>query len=230
MVWMLAPSAAHACGCTSVSNNARLPCKSFEASQAVFSGKAVRIVIGPHEERIVTFEVTQPFRGVTDKTVEVLTWQPEFDCSYVFSQGESYLVYAVTDPGTGKLSTNICTRTKPLSQAKEDLEFLTKKDDPAHAFGIVGVIYIQRRDAQNKLQISGPAGGVTVVVSGVAVRVTATTHKDGSFEFWGLQPGSYRVSPMLGEEFMKTAQTVRVGGDACEGVDFYATPPPRKNP
>ena len=184
---------------------------------------------GPNLGRIVTFDVAQAFRGVTDKAVEVMTGQRESDCSFEFTEGISYLVYASSDLGTGMLVTSVCTRTRLLSQAKDDLDYLNKKDDPARAFGIVGVVNLEKRDDQNKLQITGPAPGITVVISGVALRLTAVTKKDGTFELWGLQPGSYRVSLTLGEEFLKTAQTVKVGGEACEGVDLFVAPvPPKK--
>jgi hypothetical protein len=178
----------------------------------------------------VSFEVIQAFRGTADKTTEVSTGQGGPDCGYEFKEGVTYLVYAYSDSSTGNLSTGVCTRTRPLSDAKDDIEYFTKKDDPARKSGIVGDIWMQPRDAQNNVRPIAPAAGFTVVISGVAVRKTVVTRKDGHFEIWGLEPGSYRVSPMFAEGWPKAAQTVKVGAQSCEEVHFLATPPPKKNP
>ncbi len=230
LVWMFAPIAARACECMSVG----APCKAFANTPAIFSGRVAKIVVGANGYRVVTFEISQAYRGVNtnETTAEVATGSGGGDCGYAFKEGASYLVYALNGAPplgeAGKFFTTICTRTRPLSEAKDDIEYLTKKDDPARASGIVGDISMQSRDAKNVATVSGPAAGFSVVISGVAVRKTVVTRKDGHFEIWGLDPGSYRVSPVFPDGFQKTVQTVRLAAQSCEEVHFLATPPPKK--
>jgi hypothetical protein len=169
---------------------------------------------------------------MTEKTAEVLTGGGGGDCGYDFKEGVNYLVYAINGTQSmgeaGKLFATICTRTRPLAEAKDDIEFLTKKDDPAHGAGIEGDIWMQSRDAKNVTSVTGPMAGITVTISGISVRRTVVTRKDGHFQIWGLDPGSYRVSPTLPDGFLKTAQTVKLTAQSCEEVHFLATPPPRK--
>jgi hypothetical protein len=232
MVWLIAPMAARACDCVNVG----APCKAFTNTPAIFSGRVSKIAAGANGNRVVTFDVSQAYRGMNmnEKIAEVATGSGGGDCGYDFKEGVSYLVYALNGAPpfgeTGKLFTTICTRTRLISDAKDDIDYLTKKDDPARASGVVGDIVMQYRDAQNKLQPSSSAGGITVVISGVAVRKTVVTRKDGHFEIWGLEPGSYRVSPIFPGGFAKAAQTVKVAAQSCEEVRFLATPPPKKNP
>jgi hypothetical protein len=224
MVWMLAPSAARACDCV----NAGPPCKALANTPTVFVGRALKIAAAVNGYRPVTFEVAQAYRGMTEKTAEVHTGAGGGDCGYEFREGATYLVYAAPQAETGKLYTGICQRTRPLSDATDDIEFLTRKDDPTRGAGIEGDVLALTRDAQNNTSVTGPMPGITVTISGISVRRTAVTRTDGHFHIRGLDPGAYRVSPMLPDGFLKTAQTVTLAVRSCEEVRFLATPPPRK--
>jgi hypothetical protein len=232
MVWMLAPLAARACDCV----NAGPPCKAFGNTPTIFAGRVTKIAATTTGYHQVTFDVTQDYRGLNmnEKIVDVLTGMGGGDCGYEFKQGVSYLVYALNGTPSmgeaGKLFATICTRTRPLAEAKDDIEFLTKKDDPAHGAGIEGDIWVQSRDAKNVTTVTGPMAGITVVISGVGVRKTVVTRKDGHFQIWGLEPGAYRVSPTLPDNYLKTAQTVKLAALTCEEVHFLATPTPKKTP
>jgi hypothetical protein len=228
MVWMVAPGAARACECAMPN----APCKVFANTPAVFAGRATKIVTSPNGNRTVDFEVSQAYSGVTEKTVELTTGSGGGDCGYDFKEGVSYLVYAYNGAPplgeVGKLYTGICSRTRPLAEAKDDLDYLSKKDDPARASGIVGDVLMQYRDSQNRLQPASSSAGISVVISGVGVRKTVPTRKDGHFEIWGLEPGAYRVSPTFPDGFQKAAQTVKLAAQSCEDVHFIAVPPPKK--
>ncbi len=58
------------------------------------------------------------WKGVSEKTVSVLTYSDGAACGYYFVKGESYLVYAY---GKARLTTGVCTRTSHLSLAQRDL-------------------------------------------------------------------------------------------------------------
>jgi hypothetical protein len=223
LAWIALPYATRACDCM----NAGAPCKAFANTQAIFAGRVLSIT-PPGERTFITFEVMQAYRGVTEKTV--VMWAATSDCDYAFKEGVSYLVYAASNSPTERLHTEICTRTRPLADAKDDIDFLTHKDDPARASGIVGDVTMQYRDSQNRLQPASSSAGISVVISGVGVRKTVPTRKDGHFEIWGLEPGAYRVSPTFPDGFQKAAQTVKLAAQSCEDVHFIAVPPPKKTP
>ncbi|MCG8584203.1 MAG: hypothetical protein MI757_05775 [Pirellulales bacterium] len=98
------------------------PKKALEGSSAVFLGKVLDIDKAGRRGVKVTFEVTTVYKGVKGKKVAVSTSSSSAACGYGFTKGEVYLVYCYGKPES--LRTNICTRTRRASQAKEDLEAL----------------------------------------------------------------------------------------------------------
>jgi len=221
--WALVPLSAGACDC----HYAGTPCKAFANTPTVFVGRVTRIVpidlkmaTGiDYKDRLVSFDVERSYRGLTTKTAEVLSgWNS--DCGYRFQEGVRYLVYAYPHSSTGRLTTSICTRTGLLSEASEDLEYLDKKDDPAHGAGIEGMI----EELDSKSQAVGPLKGISVLVEGSAGRQTIASWTNGRFQLSGLLPGTYRVTPILPKSFWPVSQTVRLKRNACTELGFLATP------
>jgi hypothetical protein len=104
------------------------PAKELEKSDAVFSGKVTDIK--SHEQAKNVFErveaviqVDSAWKGIEEKTVSVFTAAHSATCGYGFRQGEAYLVYAGRSP-QGRLSTTICSRTRRLKDAGDDLREL----------------------------------------------------------------------------------------------------------
>ena len=223
LAWVLVPLSAAACDC----GYAGAPCKAFEKTPTVFVGRVVKISTidlktasgDDYKDRLVSFEVERSYRGLTTKTAVVLSgWNS--DCGYRFQEGVRYLVYAYPHSPTAKLTTSICTRTRPLSEASEDLEYLEKKDDPSRGAGIEGMI--EELDAKG--QAVGSLEGIRVLVEGPAGRQTAVTQKDGRFRLWGLSPGRYRVTPLLPKSFWPVSQIVGLKRNSCTELGFLATP------
>ena len=97
------------------------PKEAMEKMAAVFSGKAVKLEADEKAHEVhVTFEVSRVWKGEVGKTITVTTGGGT--CGFRFHEGDGYLVYAY-DQGE-QLKTNICTRTRVLAHAKEDLEAL----------------------------------------------------------------------------------------------------------
>jgi hypothetical protein len=73
----------------------------------------------------VTLKVNEAFTGLTAETKQITieTGLGGGDCGYAFEQGVEYLVYAYRTP-TGGLGTGICSRTRPVAEAEEDLKYL----------------------------------------------------------------------------------------------------------
>jgi hypothetical protein len=72
------------------------------------------------------FTVDKMWRGVPARTSSVLTGRGAGDCGVRFEVGKSYLVYAHCD-GEGDCFTIICTRTRELGRATEDLTYLATR-------------------------------------------------------------------------------------------------------
>lgn len=108
------------------------PTEELEKSDAVFAGTVIELRVDTLRVdnvnvllfRKAKFEVLAVWKGLDLGDVTVMTPFETSACGFAFEQGTSYLVYAflVND----SLSTNICTRTKKLSEAEEDLEELGK--------------------------------------------------------------------------------------------------------
>jgi len=231
---LMVPGMVAACDCV----NAGPPCKAFKATPNVFTGRVTRISTiqvelqkgESYPQNLVVLEIDRNYRGQEGKsTVEVVTGHGGGDCGFLFEEGKRYLVYAYPHPATGKLYTGICQRTRLLSEAAEDLEYLAKKDDPAHGAGIEGSVEQLSRDQHNITEVVGMLGGVPLEIVGNGGRWTAVAGNDGKFRVWGLKPGSYRITAMWGKKFVAESQTVKLDPSSCAEVRFLATPPRVKN-
>lgn len=111
---------AHACSCAETRDVG----ETFDRSAAVFSGKVVKAEEKPPDEGgrflgPVTFEVEKVWKGASENNAVVYGQGPEVSCGIDFEKGETYLVYAYrTD---GRLATDYCGRTQPLSSAGTDV-------------------------------------------------------------------------------------------------------------
>jgi len=121
-----------ACSCLPPSS----PKVSLEEANAVFAGKVIDIdtpngiSIGGADPVRVIFEVSEIWKGSDFKTVTITTARDSTSCGYPFRKGEEYIVYAYSEGG--ELSTNLCSRTNLLANAKEDLEELGSGNLPAN--------------------------------------------------------------------------------------------------
>jgi hypothetical protein len=118
------PYRAYACSCLPP----RPPLESMANSDAVFSGKVVRIdsedavIMSSADPVNVVFEVSRVWKGDEKGAIALSTARDSASCGYDFVVGEEYLVYAnISDTG---LTTGLCSRTMPLSSAGEDLAVL----------------------------------------------------------------------------------------------------------
>ncbi len=119
------------------------PNEGFEQAHAVFSGKVTAISGGTNilsglmelaglggsgiYGRLVTFAVTDSWKGVETAEVKVRTGIGGGDCGYPFDVGSEYLVYGFEDGS--RLTAHICSRTTAVSasSAADDFTFLAGK-------------------------------------------------------------------------------------------------------
>jgi hypothetical protein len=110
----------------------------FQNAEVVFTGHVVNIK-ELREERYglvydikrVTFNNLHNYKGVSTNSL-IIEGTGE-TCDYYFVEGDKYLVYA--DEEEGKFYSDICGRTKKLSEASEELKELEKIISEAKKMG-----------------------------------------------------------------------------------------------
>lgn len=101
------------------------PARAFKWATAVFVGEVIEITEGDYVVE-VRFKVERSYKGVKRQQIMVTTSRnSEGECGFKFDKGRNYLVYAY-----GKremLDTDMCTRTRALDDAQEDLAVIEKQ-------------------------------------------------------------------------------------------------------
>lgn len=131
------PKIARACSCAIPPS----PVEAAKGAQAVFEGKRIRRTVERAGDRTyarLDFEVLRVFKGTVTSTIDVYTSTDGATCGLdLASDGTSYLVYAYLLPSdsilglpAGKLTTNLCSRTRPSSNAAEDFTALGPASAP----------------------------------------------------------------------------------------------------
>lgn len=182
-------------------------CESVGSMRAIFVGK----VVGAKQQNEddgqsydvgeIYFEVIEAFAGVNAKAqVTIRSGTGGADCGYWFTRGETYLIYAYGDDSSN-LSTNICTRTRPLSQAGEDLEILRNLPPSGSGVRIFGevseVVKDPFKDGSRQYK---PLQGVKLTVQqlgGAKRRRVVATDSEGKYELNGLPAGKYQITPTI---------------------------------
>lgn len=144
-VVVLLPDCAYACSCAIVGSKQERVKSALADSDAVFSGEVVdfsksappttmmeetmwTIMGGSTGTATATLRVSKVWKGPKHETVQVTTGADSgMGCGYPFEEGQEYLVYA----GKG-MSVNLCSETKPLSEAGADLALLGNSEKPTN--------------------------------------------------------------------------------------------------
>jgi hypothetical protein len=99
----------------------------FAQSDAVFIGTVLLITPTSNPDFLdVLVSVSGFWKGIGIGLTHLYTYAAEPACGYVFQVGEVYLVFAseVHEDCCEGLMTSVCVRTKPLSNAGEELAYL----------------------------------------------------------------------------------------------------------
>lgn len=133
------------------------PNEALIESGAVFSGKVTEIR-SDNSSKVVTFDVDRVWKGISNETVTAVTGLGDADCGFPFQQGVEYLVYAYSNEEPFDASG--CSRTKPLSNAQEDLNVLG-----------VGYLLAQNAGSSDSSQV---ASSSIPVIAGIGVAIAGT--------------------------------------------------------
>jgi hypothetical protein len=217
----LYPTPADACSCI----GPQPACAAVWTSDAVFSGTVLRITSRDFRQ-LVTFRVDRMWRSNADTsadTLEIETGIGGGDCGFPFRMDRKYLVYASKDvPNhTGRLSTGICSNTRDLDHAGDDIAFLKSLEFGGQHSRIWG-----------QVRLADPRGEWTPL-AGVAVDLhrgddiwTTTSDDEGRFEFVDLPPALYHV---FARDYLVDAgfTSARIAApSACAELTLFVKRPP----
>jgi len=202
---LLACDAVYACSCVP----ARPPCNYYGEATAIFLGRVVgsaerKSYIDEHGNKTVydvgtiRFLVQENYKGAPGYEVEIHSGTGGGDCGYWFLRNESYVVYAYKNADDNKLYTSICTRTNPVSEAAEDLEFLRGLTNAKAGATLYGQLIRYIGDVEHGPVDEGPKlAGVKITVTGEGKTIETRTNENGEFRVTGLSAGAYDAFPEL---------------------------------
>lgn len=200
---LLSFSATYACSCFP----ARPPCNYYGEADAIFLG---RVVSGTERQATieadgnkklfdvgtVRFLVEESYKGVPGREVEVYS-DATNSCSLWFVRNETYVVYAYRST-SGVLSTNMCSRTRSMSAAAEDLEYFRGLAKAKAGGTLYGNLMRYIRDpAEGSVEEGPKMSGVKIVVTGEGRTMETMTNANGEYRLTGLPSGDYDAYPEL---------------------------------
>jgi len=168
------------------------------------------------------FSVEEALKGVSGTNVDVVTGGGGGDCGYDFKVGERYLVYAYRSEaetlnssvsrtviggversapkGNAVLGASICSRTRRLAYAQEDIDLIhaVLNNKPTNRiFGVVNDYITKLGEVATPDITVKPMAGLTVKAEGSEGQYQTTTDAEGHFRLEALKPGKYRLSFVL---------------------------------
>jgi hypothetical protein len=219
-----------ACSCVAIGP----PCQAYLDAGAVFVGQVkakelkAQFERGRNGEELravgggkvrVTFTITEAFRGMTGKEVDIFTNDSEAACGYGFERGGLYIVYANEYPkGSGELYTSICTRTQKYSESSPDIVYaksLAKAPSGAVIFGVV--THIGEGDGRDSRV---PLANVRVIVTGKNKQVEVRTDDEGLYKTPSLPAGEYTAKIVPPKGMSVREQKVTVADRGCAEIYF----------
>lgn len=215
---------AFACSCAGPS----APCEEYWEASAVFIGTVIEGHLAnvkeagyEHQMNAVRLSIDEAFRGVEGAEVEVLTGLGGGDCGFGFRRAQQFLVYAYRDKEDQKLYTNICTRTRAISEADPDLVYI-RGLSKAKAGGTISGEVVRAHRNETGGSKNEPLAGVTVTIDGPQ-KAEAVTDAKGTFKIEGIQPGEYTVVPAAPKGLATRGpdKKVTVADRGCAVVYFW---------
>jgi len=168
-------------------------------------------------KRVVRIQIAEVLNGVDpgQKEIEILTGMDGGDCGYAFQSGVDYIIYAYKN-SEGRLETGICSRTRPLPQAAEDLAYLGAVPHlPPTADVRVSVADYSAWQGSRR-----PMPRVRTTISGPDGLREALTDSRGKATFAGLPPGEYTLQ-WASDGYKSGNRKVKIHAQGCAEVPVY---------
>jgi hypothetical protein len=164
--------------------------------------------------RVVRLQVGEVFTGVdaAQREIEIVTGKGGGDCGYAFQTGSDYTVYAYRN-AQGLLETGICSRTRPLAEAAEDIAYLRAVPQAAST----AEVRVSMIDNSTWQAGRPPMAGVRTTLSGAGRQQEGVTDDAGQVKFAGLAPGEYTVG-WTAEGYRSGNRKVQVHAKGCAEV------------
>ena len=210
-----------ACTCASPGT----PCESYGGAEAVFVGTVTGISTEKRSKSetgwtplAYKFAVEHSYLGVAGTDIEVFTGRGGGDCGFGFAVGKRYLVYAYRFEN--KLTTSICSRTRPYARATEDLAFLGNLSSAPKGATIYGQII---RGTPRKKDVPPLSEDTLLKIEGEGVRREIRPDADGRYRIEGLPPGKYKIALQLPDALTvnQPEREVSVSDRGCASQVFY---------
>lgn len=201
-------------------------CQDYWKASAVFAGtvidsKVITVKRGEYDtqQRLVRLSLDEAFRGVMGAQIEVLTGLGGGDCGFGFKQTQQYLVYA--SDYEGKLYAGICSRTKDISKATADLEYMRGLKSAKAGGAVYGEVTARKRNDKGE-RVMLPHAGVKIIIEGPEKR-DAITDKTGAYRVEELPAGKYKLKIALpkGMSTGRTEEVVSLANGGCAVVGFW---------
>lgn len=209
------------------------PCAEFWRADAVFIATATEVQIksqrfGVPPPITARLKIEESFKGIKEK--EILL---ELDhCGFQFKQGEKYLVYA--HRRDNKLHVRIGgTRTKPLAEATDDLDYLRslQRGEPqAQIVGKIGQqtaeIKLSRREVSfdsDWFFFGSPMAGIKVFAKGAEQTFETFSDAKGEYKFVGLPSSEYEIWADYPSYFESKKITIKTKTEGCGVGNIYAS-------
>ena len=213
--YLLTSPAAEACSC----GGPGPACVAVRRADAVFVGRVL------DAGAAVRFGVERTVVGAPAQEITISNGPG--NCGLSFKTDDRYIVYAHRDPSTGALWTNMCTRTRLLSdpRARADLAYFDLMSQPSPRGALVtGLVADATRDLAARTPGYRPLGGVEVTLApeGGGSSLSATTRDDGTFELTGVPEGTFRIAATVPPSFDASPPRVLTirPGDRCGEANF----------
>jgi len=216
-----------------VSPGGNPPCQSAWQFGAVFTGMVTEIsdpgfpTVSPGQrppdspvsfpQKKVRIRISEMLTGLDSDLKEIVieTGLGGGDCGYDFRRGLDYIVYASKKPDGG-WTTGICTPTRLVENAAEDLKYfhqLAQAAPTAEVRVTTWDVHGWQRTGGRSLPV---LAGARVTIDGQGVHQSSTTDAAGRHVFSGLQPGEYTINGSLeGYVSAGNLRPVKVHSKAC---------------
>ena len=204
------------------------PCLEYPRADAVFIGVANQVVhspnntglmIGPYLQTTVYFTIEESFKGVGGTGIVL-----DLDyCGHRFNEGERYLVYAHRKPNSQELDVRAgSTRTRPLSEATEDLQYIRSLATAEPGTRVFGRVTQSAYNVKKNRFETGNLQDVKLLLEGKNHRQEVWADSDGRYEIKQLPKGTYRIRAELPIYLTYDEPVIKVNGHGCVPIDISA--------